>query len=87
MNQTSRAKRLAVKVIAGSEAARRRAEQLIPRWLTRIREIAQAYAHHNAAPYSTDQQVILDEMYASRWNAYVEKNDPELLPRFRGGAR
>jgi hypothetical protein len=88
LTRASRAKRLAVKVIAGSKAARRRAEQLergiFGGIITKTRELAQAYAHHNAAPFTTDQQVVLDEMFAARWNAYVEKNDPELPPMLSG---
>ena len=82
LSQTSRAKRLAVKVITGSKAALRRADQLelIPRLFgdlfPQIREMAQAYAHHNAAPYSTEQQIVLDASVAAAWNRYIEKNYP-----------
>jgi hypothetical protein len=86
LSQTSRAKRLAVKAITGAEKARRRADQLIPRvlgkYVSRIIETAQAYAHRNAegcsaaAPFTTDQQVTLDVQYAAAWNAYVDKHYP-----------
>jgi hypothetical protein len=82
LTRASRAKRLAVKAMTGSEKARRRADQLIPRvfgeWFTRIREIAQAYAHHNAAPYSTEQQIVLDASVATACNQFIEKHLPHF---------
>jgi hypothetical protein len=82
LTRASRAKRLAVKVITGSKKAHRRADQLIPRvfgeWCTRIGEMAQAYAHHNAAPYSTEQQIVLDASVAAALNRRIERRLPHF---------
>jgi hypothetical protein len=98
LRQTSRAKRPAVKAITDSQKSRQRADQLIRgvfgEFFRRIRETAQAYAHFETAPISTDEQTIQDAWVAAAWNRYVEKHHPGLNARLelygshdRGGLR
>ena len=89
LNKTSRAKRPAVEAITSSKKSRLRADNLIRgvfgEFFRRLRETAQAYAHHDAAPFTTDEQVIQDAWVAAAWNRYVEKHFPDETARLELG--
>jgi hypothetical protein len=96
LTRASRAKRLAVKAIAGSKKAYRRADRLelirhYQELFTRFSEIAQAYGHRDAegcvtaAPYTTEQQIAVDAAVAAACNQYIEKHCPHAPRRVDAG--